>query len=188
PHFKEVYAELMKLSDGELGWASSDDSEQKWVVTFIHDREPGLTYFYDHTTRESRLLFRAYPHLDPAELAPMQPVSLTARDGLPLHGFLTLPVGVEPAGLPLVLYPHGGPWAHDIWGYNREVRLLANRGYAVLQVNFRGSTGYGRRHITAGIRELAGKMHDDLIDAVEWAVAQGYADPNRIGIYGGSYG
>ena len=188
PHFAEVYAALSKLSDGELESASSDESEQRWVASFIHDREPGLTYFYDHTTGESRLLFRAYPNLDPADLAPMTAVSFTARDGLPLHAFLTLPVGVEPNGLPMVLRVHGGPWAHDSWGYNREVQFLANRGYAVLQVNFRGSSGYGKRHITAAIKQLAGTMHDDLIDAADWAVKQGYADRSRIGIYGGSYG
>jgi dipeptidyl aminopeptidase/acylaminoacyl peptidase len=96
--------------------------------------------------------------------------------------------GSEPAALPLVLKVHGGPWFHDVWGYDREVQFLANRGYAVLQVNFRGSTGYGRRHVTAALGEFAGKMHDDLIDAADWAVKQGYADPTRIGIYGGSYG
>ena len=190
PHFAEVYAELSKLSDGVLGWVSSDESEQRWVATFIHDREPDLTYFYDHGTGESRLLFRPYPQLDPADLAPMTPVSFTARDGLPLHAFLTLPVGVEPVGLPLVLFVHGGPWAHDTWANYAalKVQFLANRGYAVLQVNFRGSSGYGKKHITAAIGEFAGKMHDDLIDASDWAVKQGYVDPARIGIYGGSYG
>ncbi len=188
PHFAQVYAKLSKLSDGVLKSVSSDESEQRWVATFIHDREPDLSYFYDHGTGESRLLFRPYPNLDAADLAPMTAVHLTARDGLPLHAFLTLPVGVEPTGLPLVLLVHGGPWAHDSWSYHREVQCLANRGYAVLQVNFRGSSGYGRKHMTAAIGELAGKMHDDLIDAADWIVKQGYADPKRIGIYGGSYG
>jgi dipeptidyl aminopeptidase/acylaminoacyl peptidase len=188
PAFGEVFAELSKLSDGVLAGLSSDESEQKWVATFAHDREPNLTYLYDHTTRESRLLFRPYPNLDPEVLAPTTGVSFTARDGLPLHGFLTLPVGIEPAGLPLVLVVHGGPWYHDVWAYNPGVQFLANRGYAVLQVNFRGSSGYGKRHITSAIREFAGAMHDDLIDAADWAVKQGYADPTRVGIYGGSYG
>ncbi|MFF0146934.1 dipeptidyl aminopeptidase/acylaminoacyl peptidase [Amycolatopsis sulphurea] len=188
PHFAEVYAELAKLSDGVLAAVSSDRAEQRWVATFSHDRAPDLTYFYDHRTGESRLLFRPYPHLDPAELAPMTAVSFPARDGLPLHGFLTLPVGVEPTALPFVLLVHGGPWTHDSWRYDREAQVLANRGYGVLQVNFRGSTGYGRRHLTAAVGELGGKMHDDLIDATEWAVDQGYADPDRLGIYGGSYG
>ncbi|QUH02090.1 S9 family peptidase [Saccharopolyspora erythraea] len=186
PHFAEVYAELEKLSDGVLHTVSSDESERRWVASFIRDREPKATWFYDHGTGESRLL--SSPHLDPAGLAPMKAVRFPARDGLPLHAFLTLPVGVEPEGLPLVLLVHGGPWHHDSWAYNPTVQFLANRGYAVLQVNFRGSSGYGKRHITSAIGEFAGKMHDDLIDAADWAVAQGYADPARIGISGGSYG
>lgn len=191
PHFAEVHQRLSALSDGVLGRLSSDTGGQLWVATFLHDREPDLTYLYDHGTGEARLLFRPYPHLDPADLAPTTAVTFAARDGLPLRGFLTLPVGVEATDLPLVLMPHGGPWAHDSWGfglYHRELQFLANRGYAVLQPNFRGSTGYGKRHITAAIGELAGAMHDDLIDAADWAVDQGIADPTRIGIYGGSYG
>ncbi|MFC7531685.1 S9 family peptidase [Actinoplanes sp. GCM10030250] len=187
-NFAKVYAELSALSDGVLGTLSSDRSEQRWIATFIHDRDPAVTWLYDHSTRESRVLFRPYPHLDPADLATMDPVTFAARDGLPLHGFLTLPAGVAQKGLPLVLLVHGGPWQHDTWGYNPQAQLLANRGYAVLQVNFRGSTGYGKRHTTAAIGEFARAMHTDLIDAADWAVAQGYADPARIGIMGGSYG
>ncbi len=118
----------------------------------------------------------------------MRPVTITSRDGLELHSYLTLPVGVEPENLPLVLVVHGGPWYRDGWGFDAGVQLLANRGYAVLQVNFRGSTGYGKSFLKAAIGEFAGKMHDDLIDAVNWAVERGYADRDRIGIYGGSYG
>jgi dipeptidyl aminopeptidase/acylaminoacyl peptidase len=185
--FAEVQAALEELSDGVLGWVHSDLAEQRWIATFVHDREPGTTWLYDHATGDARLLFRA-DHPDPADLAPMVPVGFPARDGLPLHGFLTLPVGVAPVGLPLVLLVHGGPWMHDTWGHNRAVQFLANRGYAVLQVNFRGSTGYGRRHLTAAIGEFAGAMHDDLIDAVDWAIARGYADRDRVAIVGGSYG
>jgi dipeptidyl aminopeptidase/acylaminoacyl peptidase len=188
PHFTDIYTQLQKLSDGVLGTLSSDESEQRWIATFVHDRDPAVTWFYDHATGASRMLFRAYPHLDTSVMAPMTTVGFPARDGLPLHAFLTLPVGVVPRGLPLVLAVHGGPWYHDTWGYSPDAQFLANRGYAVLQVNFRGSLGYGRRHVTAAIGEFAGKMHDDLIDAADWAVAQGYADPDRIGIYGGSYG
>ncbi|HET7571237.1 MAG TPA: S9 family peptidase [Gaiellaceae bacterium] len=186
--FADVYAALSELSDGVLGTLSSDEEERRFVASFLHDREPGLTYLYDRETGESRLLFRPYPQLDPAELAPMTPVSFPARDGLPLHGFLTLPLGVEAKGLPLVLYLHGGPWYHDTWGYSPAAQFLANRGYAVLQLNFRGSSGYGRRHTTAAIHEFAGAMHDDVIDAAEWAIAQGIADRERLGIFGGSYG
>ena len=186
-----MFEALSALSDGVLESVSSDESGLLWIAGYTHDREPGVYRLYDHATGESRELFRGHPHLDPADLAPMDAVSFTARDGLPLHGFLTLPVGTtrqDTERLPLVLVVHGGPWAHDAWGYDPEVQFLANRGYAVLQVNFRGSPGYGRRHLTAAIGELAGAMHDDLIDACDWAVGQGWADPDRIGIYGGSYG
>ena len=188
PHFAEVLERLETLSDGAVGWVSSDTTEQLWVVTFVHDREHGRTYLYDHRTGESRYLFRAFPDLDPEQLAPTTAVRLAARDGLPLHGFLTLPLDVEPRGLPLVLVVHGGPWCHDMWLYNPPVQFFANRGYAVLQVNFRGSSGYGRMHMVAAIGEFAGAMHDDLIDAVEWAVQEGIADPARLAVYGGSYG
>ena len=188
PAFQPVFDALAAISDGVVGNMNSDAEGRRWVVTFLDDRDPGRTYLYDHETGESRFLFRAFPKLDPAELAPMTPVSFPARDGLPLHGLLTLPLGVEPAGLPLVCLVHGGPWYHDSWGYSAEAQLLANRGYAVLQVNFRGSSGYGKRHQTAAIREFAGAMHTDLIDGCEWAVTEGYADPTRLAIYGGSYG
>ncbi|MEU1982002.1 alpha/beta fold hydrolase [Nocardia sp. NPDC019395] len=188
PRFAEIHTQLEKLSDGVLGTLSCDDSGQRWIATFVHDRDPGVTWLYDHTTGAARLLFRAHPDRDPDTMAPMEPVDFPARDGLPLHAFLTLPVGVEPRNLPLVLVVHGGPWFYDSWGYSGDAQFLANRGYAVLQVNFRGSLGYGRRHVTAAIGEFARAMHDDLIDAVDWAVDRGYADPGRVGIYGGSYG
>ncbi|WP_244231352.1 S9 family peptidase [Saccharomonospora piscinae] len=187
-HFADVYAALSTLSDGVLSTLSSDESEQRWIATFVHDRDPSVTWLYDHATGESRQLFRGFPRLNPADLAPMTAVHFPARDGLPLNGFLTLPVGTEPVRLPLVLLVHGGPWFHDAWEYNPVVQLLANRGHAVLQVNFRGSTGYGRRHTEAAVGEFARAMHTDLIDAADWAVEQGYADADRIGIFGGSYG
>ncbi|MGE2713955.1 S9 family peptidase [Mycolicibacterium litorale] len=188
PDFAAVLENLGKLSDGDLSALSSDSSGRRWVVTFAHDRDPFVTYFYDHDTGESRMLFRPYPHLDPEALAPMTPVTITARDGLALPSYLTLPVGVEPVGLPMVLLVHGGPWARDCWLFQPDVQLLANRGYAVLQVNFRGSTGYGKAFTKAAIGEFAGKMHDDLVDAVDWAVKEGYADRDRVAIFGGSYG
>jgi dipeptidyl aminopeptidase/acylaminoacyl peptidase len=187
-HFADVLTNLDKLSDGDIGPLSSDESGQRWIVTFNHDRQAGHTYFYDHATGESRLLFRPYPHLDPEKLAPMTPVTIPSRDGLDLHSYLTLPVGVEHKGLPMVLLVHGGPWARDWWRFDPDVQLLANRGYAVLQVNFRGSTGYGKAFVKAAVGEFAGKMHDDLIDGVNWAVERGYADPDRVAIFGGSYG
>lgn len=187
PHFAAVLENVEKLSDGDIATISSDDTGLRWIVGFDHDREPGVTYVYDHSTGQSRELFRPLPHLDPEQLAPMTPVTVPSRDGLKLHSYLTLPVGMtDPA--PLVLLVHGGPWFRDSWGFQPDVQLLANRGYAVLQVNFRGSTGYGQAFVKAAIGEFAGKMHDDLIDGVNWAVEQGYADPDRVAIFGGSYG
>ncbi|MGN9812867.1 S9 family peptidase [Micromonospora sp. BQ11] len=188
PEFAPVYAELAALSDGVLATVSSDVSGRRWLATFTDDREPGVTWFYDHATGERRRLFRPYPDLDPADMAPMRPVRFPARDGLELPGYLTLPLGVPPRGLPMVLLVHGGPWVQDFWGFSPEVQLLANRGYAVLQVNYRGSIGYGRRHMTAAVGEYGRAMQDDLIDAVDWAVSEGYADPARVGIFGVSYG
>jgi len=118
----------------------------------------------------------------------MQPVSYDARDGLEIHGYLTTPRGVDAENLPLLLVVHGGPRARDNWGYQPEVQLLANRGYAVLQINYRGSTGYGKNFTNSAVGEWAGAMHNDLVDGVDWAISEGIADPDRVGIYGGSYG
>ncbi|WP_433696743.1 S9 family peptidase [Nocardiopsis sp. CA-288880] len=187
-HFAAVLPRLAELSDGDLGHVSCDAAAQRWVVDFTHDRDPGVTWFYDHATGRARRLFRPFPHLDPARLAPVAPITVTARDGLSLPCHLTLPVGVEPRGLPTVLLVHGGPWYRDSWCYDPEVQLLANRGYAVLQVDFRGSTGYGKAHTQAAIGQFAGRMHDDLIDALDRVVEQGITDPDRVAIYGCSYG
>jgi dipeptidyl aminopeptidase/acylaminoacyl peptidase len=188
PQFAEVLEELEALSDGDVGRISSDESGRRWVVAFTHDRDPNVTWFYDHATGERRLLFRPFPHLDPQDLAPTQAVTITARDGLELPSLLTLPLDVEPRGLPLVLAVHGGPWSQDTWGYAAGVQMLASRGHAVLQINFRGSIGFGRAHMRAAIGELAGKTHTDLLDGADWAVEQGYADPDRVAILGASYG
>jgi dipeptidyl aminopeptidase/acylaminoacyl peptidase len=118
----------------------------------------------------------------------MKPVVIRSRDGLNLNSYLTLPVGVAPKGLPLILFVHGGPWGRDTWGYNSTAQWFANRGYAVLQVNFRASTGYGKKFLNAGNRQWGLKMHDDLIDGAKWAVEKGIADAKRIAVFGGSYG
>jgi dipeptidyl aminopeptidase/acylaminoacyl peptidase len=179
---------LRELHPGDPWIMGQDAEERLWTVTFNDDRDPGATYLVDRSTGESRFLFRTRPQLDPATLAPMAPVVIRSRDGLTLRSYLTLPLGVEPRGLPMVLLVHGGPWARDAWGYQPEAQLLANRGYAVLQVNYRGSTGFGKRFLHAAEGEFAGRMHDDLIDGVRWAIDQGIADPSRVAIYGASYG
>ena len=179
---------LARVHPGDASVVSTDAAEQHLVVTFNHDRDPGATFLYDRRSGSAELLLRPYPWLDPDHLAPMAPVQVTSRDGLELHCYLTLPVGLEPRGLPMVLVVHGGPWTRDAWGYQPVVQFLANRGYAVLQVNYRGSVGFGKAFTHAAEHEFAGRMHDDLIDAVEWTVVQGYADRDRIGIYGASYG
>ncbi len=187
PHFAEVLEAVAALCDGDIGALTSDADQQRWVVSFVHDRDP-QTWFYDHRTGRSRLLARSLEHLDVDQLAPVESVEITARDGLPLPAYLTLPVHEEPQDLPLVLMPHGGPWARDWWRFDSIVQLWASRGYAVLQPQFRGSAGFGRRHMEAGVGEFAGRMHEDLLDAVDWAVDQGLADPARVGVFGGSYG
>jgi dipeptidyl aminopeptidase/acylaminoacyl peptidase len=176
------------LHSGDPRIGGQDDAEAQMIVSFDDDRDPGATFLYDRNARTARFLYRPRPWLDPEVLAPMRPVTVTSRDGLPLRSYLTLPIGLEPRGLPAVLVVHGGPWSRDAWGYDPEAQLLANRGYAVLQVNYRGSTGFGKAFMHAAEREFAGRMHDDLIDGVGWLIGQGIAHPARIGIYGGSYG
>ncbi|MFW6206219.1 MAG: alpha/beta hydrolase family protein, partial [Gemmatimonadota bacterium] len=183
-----VVADLKALHDGSPNINSMTLDETELIVSYNSPRDPGATYRYSAETGEAEFLFRPRPWLVPDQLADMEPISFEARDGLTIHGYLTTPVGVEPEGLPLVLYVHGGPWARDAWGYDPVAQLLANRGYAVLQVNYRGSTGYGKAFYNAAVREFAGAMHDDLIDGVQWAIDQGIADPDRVAIHGGSYG
>jgi dipeptidyl aminopeptidase/acylaminoacyl peptidase len=158
------------------------------VVSVSSDTRPTRWFLWRRPERKAEPLFSANAALETAALAPMRFVEVTARDGLVIPCYLTLPVGVEPKGLPLVLQVHGGPWARDRWGLHPVVQHYANRGYAVLQVNYRGSTGFGKRHTLLARREFAGKMHDDLVDAVRWAIAEGIADEKRVAITGGSYG
>jgi dipeptidyl aminopeptidase/acylaminoacyl peptidase len=186
--FRADWEALGRLHDGDPGIGGQDAEETAWIVSFDDDRDPGATYLFDRATHEGELLYRSRPWLDPETLARMTPVVIPSRDGLVLRSYLTLPVGSRGTNLPLVLFVHGGPWARDAWGYDPTVQFLANRGYAVLQVNYRGSTGFGKHFMHAAEHEFAGKMHDDLIDGVNWAIAEGIADPARVGIYGGSYG
>ncbi len=162
--------------------------DDRWLIAVTRDVDGVSYYEYDRTSREGRFLFHSRPRLSEYDLAPMEPFEFKSRDGLVIHGYITFPVGVERTNLPVVLNVHGGPWARDTWGYDPEAQWLANRGYACLQVNYRGSTGYGKEFLNAGNKEWGGKMHDDLVDAVNEVVRRGYADPQRIAIYGGSYG
>ncbi len=179
---------IPKVRSGEFAISSRDLADKNWLVAYGTDDGPVYYYFYDRDSKTSTLLFSNQPKLEALSLASMQPISYQARDGLTIHGYLATPVGVPAKNLPTVLLVHGGPWVRDSWGYSPVVQWLANRGYAVLQVNFRGSTGYGKAFLNAGNREWAAKMHDDLIDAVNWIVQQGISDPKKIAIMGGSYG
>jgi dipeptidyl aminopeptidase/acylaminoacyl peptidase len=178
---------LQNFHRGELSVGSRDLEDRTWLVSYRRDNGPVSYYRYDRSTQKLTFLFTNKPQLQELPLAPMNSISFPSRDGLTIHGYLTLPVGGE-TPLPAVLLVHGGPWARDTWGFDPVVQWLANRGYAVLQVNFRGSTGYGKDFLNAGNREWGAKMHDDLIDAVQWLIQEGIADGNKIAIMGGSYG
>jgi len=184
---KDVEA-IRKIHQGDFFLLNRDGSDRHWVIGFTTDDGPTPFYLFDRQTQNATLLFTDRPKLTQYTLAPMTPVVLRARDGLALHGYLTLQVGVEARNLPMVLKVHGGPWDRDLWGFDPEAQWLANRGYACLQVNFRGSTGYGKRFLNAGSRQWGAKMHDDLVDSVHWAVMKRIADPKRVAIYGWSYG
>ena len=176
------------LHPGDPSFAGRDEADKTWLIAFNVDAGSVTYFMYDRASKTGRLLFAARPALSGYELAAMEPFSFTARDGLVVHGYATFPPGLGRENLPAVLNVHGGPQVRDAWGYHPEAQWLANRGYLCLQVNYRGSTGYGKAFVAAGDREWGGKMHDDLVDAVGYAVAQGWADPSRVAIYGGSYG
>ncbi|MBE8988267.1 S9 family peptidase [Nostoc sp. LEGE 12450] len=182
------FEEIAKVRPGEFSIISRDLEDKTWLVAYRTDDGPVYYYAYNRESKTSTFLFSNQPKLEALQLASMQPISYEARDGLTIHSYLTTPVGIPSQNLPTVLLVHGGPWARDTWGLDPQAQWLANRGYAVLQVNFRGSTGYGKAFLNAGNREWAGKMHDDLIDSVNWLVEQGISDPQKIAIMGGSYG
>mgnify|MGYP001469496060 CR=1 FL=1 len=183
-----IYADLQtRLPGYEIDLQSGNRDENVFVVAAWSDRTQGVRYLYDAAAKTLSKLAEIAPWLDESDLAEMKPITYQARDGLTIHGYLTLPKGGG-KNLPLIVNPHGGPWARDGWGYNPEIQFLANRGYAVLQMNFRGSTGYGRTFWEAGFKQWGRKMQDDVTDGVKYAIAQGIADPKRICIYGVSYG
>ena len=188
PSVEADVAAVRALHPGDPDIVAEDDSDTVWLIGFTNDAGPVPYFLYDRQRREGRFLFDHQPELSRYELAPMEPFSYTARDGLTIHGYVTFPPGAGRTGLPMVLNVHGGPWGRDNWGFDSEAQWLANRGYMCVQVNFRGSTGYGKAFVNAGDREWGAAMQDDLTDAVAFAVAQGWADPDRVAIFGGSYG
>ncbi len=188
PAIKADFERLQQAHPGDIVRLSRSLDDTKWVVTYSRDDGPTSWFLYDRTAKTVSLLFSARPDLEKYQLSSMQPIEYTARDGMTIYGYLTVPAGMKAERLPMVLLVHGGPWHRDVWGYNPWAQWLSNRGYAVLQPNFRGSTGYGKQYINAGDRQWAGTMHTDLLDAKNWAVEQGIADPNKVCIMGGSYG
>lgn len=177
--------------DVRYGIADTDKAERTYLIYAGSDRTRGAYWLYDAETDEARKIADIAPWIKSEEMNEMHAVTYTSRDGLTIEAYLTLPNGLTPDeahGLPVVVNPHGGPWARDCWGYSSEVQFLSNRGYAVLQMNFRGSTGYGRKFLEASYKQWGLSMQDDITDGVRWLIGQGIADPKRVAIYGGSYG
>lgn len=186
---EKLYGRLEKELQGyQVAITSINRDEDKMLVRTYSDRTQGAYYFYDKTNDKLSHIIDVTPWIKENDMAEMTPVQYPARDGQIIHGYLTLPVGRVAKNLPVVINPHGGPWARDGWGYNPEVQFLANRGYAVLQMNFRGSVGYGREFWEKSFKQWGKTMQDDVSDGVKWLIEKGIADPNRVAIYGASYG
>ncbi|MDQ1365211.1 MAG: hypothetical protein QOE57_1253 [Acidimicrobiaceae bacterium] len=188
PTIAEDIGALTAYHKGDLSVLNRDDADNIWLVSYTEDDGPVHYVAWDRSKQEATPLFAHQPALLDYHLAPMEPFACATRDGLVIYGYITFPPDEERLDLPTVLNVHGGPWARDVWGYNPEAQWLANRGYLCIQVNYRGSTGYGKDFTNAGNKEWGAKMHDDLLDAVQWAIDRRYADPSRVAIYGGSYG
>ncbi|MCZ2356413.1 MAG: S9 family peptidase [Bacteroidia bacterium] len=187
--WEEIQNGLDKKFEGyQTSIVSYNDARTKAIVWKGNDRMPGKYYLYDFKTKDTKEVANPYPWIEEKQMSHTKPITYKSRDGLEIHGYLTLPLGVEPKNLPVLINPHGGPWARDGWGYNPEIQFLANRGYAVLQMNFRGSTGYGKKFWEASFKQWGKTMQDDITDGVEWLKKEGIADGKRIAIYGGSYG
>lgn len=190
--FEKIFTVLQKeVGDLSFELVSSNKAEDRFIVRYYSDRSLGAFYLYDMSQEKLSKIGDVSPWLDENEMAQQSPVSYTSRDGLTIHAYLTLPKGytLENAkNLPVVVNPHGGPWVRDEWGYNPEVQFLANRGYAVFQMNYRGSTGYGRKFWEASFKQWGKKMQDDITDGVNWLIEKGIADKSRVAIYGASYG
>jgi dipeptidyl aminopeptidase/acylaminoacyl peptidase len=189
---EDLFARLEKdLGDYELGLTASNKDEDMYIVRTYSDRSLGAYYLYDMKADKLEKIHEVSPWIDENEMARVFPIKYAARDGLIINGYLTLPLGLTPEtakGLPVVVNPHGGPWARDNWGFNPEIQFLANRGYAVLQMNFRGSTGYGKDFWQRSFKQWGLSMQNDITDGVYWLIREGIADEDKIAIYGGSYG
>jgi dipeptidyl aminopeptidase/acylaminoacyl peptidase len=186
---KTIYGELTKLLPGyEIAIGGKNKDEDKLLVRTYSDKTRGSYYFYNTKSKEFLKLADISPWLDENNMSDMKPISYKSRDGMTIHGYLTLPKGKDAKNLPVVVNPHGGPWARDQWGFNPEIQFLANRGYAVLQMNFRGSTGYGKEFWMSSFKQWGKTMQDDITDGVQWLIKEGIANPKKVGIYGGSYG
>ncbi|TNJ64183.1 S9 family peptidase [Paenibacillus hemerocallicola] len=185
--FRDMLNKL-NASESEVGINDYSKDMTKFIVSVSNDKSYGTYYYYDSVTGDMTELANLSPWLKPEQLADMHPISYKSRDGLTIHGYLTLPKNKTAENLPLIVNPHGGPWYRDSWGFNPEVQLLANRGYAVLQINFRSSTGYGKQFLEAGNKQWGLSIQNDITDGVQWAIKQGIADPERVGIYGASFG
>jgi dipeptidyl aminopeptidase/acylaminoacyl peptidase len=189
PDYGDDFDYLTRQSRGDLTITSMSQDRQQWIAAYQYDDAPAEWFHYDRAVRQSRRLFSAAPAWEGLPFVAMSPVIIRARDGLELVSYLSRPRNAPSAvPSPMVLLVHGGPWTRDVWGLYADHQWLANRGYAVLSVNYRGSTGFGKAFVNAANLEWAGRMHDDLIDAVDWAIAQGIADPARVAIMGTSYG
>ncbi len=186
--FADDYDVLSKIEEGVFNIVDSSGEDEVWLVQYVSDVEEADYYLYDMATKEVTYLFNARESLSGYEFAPVEPIAYTASDGLEIEGYATFPVGMAREQLPTVVLVHGGPWSRDVWDFNAETQFFANRGYLVLQINFRGSSGYGNEFILAGDKEWGGKMHQDILDGVDYAVQMGWSDPDRIGVYGASYG
>ncbi len=188
--FEEKFKSLMnQIGDGNYSISSMTKDEQTWVASVSRDVDPGSVYLFDCKTDKAELLYRQRPDLPSEHLAEMKPVRYKARDGLVIPAYLTLPKGIPAKNLPVVVFVHGGPWARDGWGYDSIAQYLANRGYAVLMLNFRGSAGYGKQFLNAGNKQWGtGAMQHDITDGVKYLIQEGIADPKRVAISGGSYG
>ncbi|QEC51280.1 S9 family peptidase [Anseongella ginsenosidimutans] len=188
-NIKSIYEKIAdRLPELEIDIVNWNRNEDKFIVRTYSDRSPGSYYLYEAAGDDLRKLSEVSPWIDPRDMAEMKPVSYKTGDGLTIHGYLTLPKGSEGVNLPVIINPHGGPWTRNTWGFDPEVQFLANRGYAVLQMNYRGSTGYGKAFMKASNKEWGNKVQQDITDGVEWLIAEGVADPARIAICGFSFG